>query len=143
MRPHIEYAMPAWIPHQVNHLKKLESTQRWFTRQIPGISHLDHQSRYNVCGLQSVQARCDRGIAIESFKIISGIGSTNKIQLQPHDHNYETRGRSDGNLEHVKPNSDVRKYSFAVRAPVVWDTVNMAARTSTTINGFKNAYDTM
>jgi len=28
VRPHIEYAMPAWIPHQVNHLKKLESTQR-------------------------------------------------------------------------------------------------------------------
>ena len=139
-RPHIEYAMPAWIPHQSNHLKQLESVQRWFTRQIPGIRHLDHRERYAACGLQSVQDRCERGVAIETFKIVSGMSSA-KVRLQPHGHIYETRGRTDGNLDHVKPNRDLRKYSFAARAPIIWDSIIPAAKISTTVNGFKNAYD--
>jgi len=93
-----------------------------------------------VCGLQSVKDRSERGIAIQTYKIVSGLSST-KVQLQPHGHEYETRGRMDGNLDHVKPKGDVRKYSFAARAPIVWDSVDPVARKATTINGFKNAYD--
>ena len=143
VRPHIEYAMPAWIPYQVQHLKKLESVQRWYTRQIPGIGHLDHETRYKLCGLKSMQSRIDRGIAIETFKIVSGLGPSKGVKLQHFSHSYETRGRTDGNLEHEKPKGDVRKNSFAVRSPIIWDTVIPAVRSTTTVNGFKNSFDMM
>ena len=141
VRPHVEYAMPAWLPHQANHLKTLESAQRWFTRQIPGIGHMDHLTRYRMCELQSVETRRDRGVQIQTFKILSGFSMTSRRLLWPLNHNYETRGREIGNLEHIQPHGNVRKFSFAARAPVLWDSVSAEAKNATSINTFKNSLD--
>ena len=143
VRPHIEYAMPAWLPYQSNHLKTLESMQRWFSRQIPGIGHLDYLERYRICGLQTVEVRRDRGVIIETFKLTTGINSTCDRMIQPHGHNYDTRGRKAGNLSHVKPHGDVRKFSFAARAPILWDAVPFEAKNAVSVNSFKNLLDSM
>ena len=42
---------------------------------------------------------------------------------------------------HIKPKKDIRKFSFAAVAPVLWESVNDEARSATTLNSFKNNYD--
>jgi len=141
VRPHTEYAMPAWLPHQANHLKMLESVQRWFTCQVPGIGKMDHLTRYQICDLQPIEVRRDRGILIETYKIISGHSATGNGLLREHFHEYGTRGRTNGNLAHIKPSGNVRKYTFAAMAPVLWDAVPPEARNATSVNSFKNLLD--
>jgi len=141
VRPHIEYAASAWIPHQASHFAILGSVQRWYTRQVPGIGNLNHEEREKVCGLESVAARTRRGIAIETFKM-TRCGSTDRQEiLATPKHEHLTRGKEAGNFIHIKPKKDVRKYSFAGAAPVIWDDVGSEARNATSVNAFKNSYD--
>ena len=65
----------------------------------------------------------------------------NNEMIFPIRHGYETRGRLEGNLDHLKPHLDIRKYSFAARSPVIWDGVPLEAKKAMTVNGFKNIYD--
>ena len=86
-------------------------------------------------------AKGDRGIAIETFKLLSNISPISNDMLQLHGHDYETRGRSTGNLSHVKPRGDVRKFSFAARAPIIWDKVTPEAKSANSTNEFKSILD--
>ena len=95
-----------------------------------------------MCGLESVTARTRRGIAIETFKITAGISDVFALTIvKPATHEYETRSREAGNFTHEKPKKDIRKFSFPVIAPIIWDGVDVETRNSTTVNGFKNSYD--
>ena len=35
VRLHLEYAVQAWSPHQLGHIRLIEGVQRRFTRMIP------------------------------------------------------------------------------------------------------------
>ena len=35
VRPHLEYAVQAWSPYQLGHIRLIESVQRRFTRMMP------------------------------------------------------------------------------------------------------------
>jgi len=143
VRPHIEYASSAWIPHLASHLTTLGTVQRWFTRQIPGIGRLNQDERESECGLEPVASRIRRGIVIETFKSKAGFSGVQYDMLQPIAHEYDTRGREAGNFTHVKPKKDVRKFSFSAIAPILWDDVNAETRSARSVNGFKNGYDRM
>ena len=131
----------AWLPSQAGHIKTLESVQRWFTRQIPGFGHLQHTERYHNCGLQTIEERRDRGVAIETFKILTDRSGVRKDIIRLQDHDHETRGRNKGNLQHEKPNKDLRKNTFATLAPIIWDSIDINTRNATSVNNFKNLYD--
>ena len=141
IRPHFEYASSAWLPHQANHLTTLESVQRWFSRQIPGIGDMNYEERGAVCGLEPVASRIRRGIIVETFKISRGLSGVRQDILTPLTHSHETRGIEAGNYRHLKPRKDIRKFSFAAAAPVLWDEVETEARLAVSVNSFKNTYD--
>ena len=141
VHPHIEYASSAYIPHLTSHLTTLGSIQRWFTKQIPGVGGLSFEEREALCGLEPVADRIRRGITIETYKIASGTSGVRGDILSQISHSHETRGRAAGNFAHIKPKKDIRKFSFAAVAPVLWESVNDEARSATTLNSFKNNYD--
>jgi len=141
VRPRIEYAASAWIPHEAGHLTTLGSVQRWFTKQIPGIGKLDHEEREKICGLTPVANRIARGVAIETFKILTGNSGVSNNILQTFEHDHDTRGREAGDLVHIKPNKNFRKFSFAAAAPRIWNEINVGTRNSPSTNCFKNSFD--
>ena len=47
VRPHLEYAVKAWSPHQLGHIRLIEGVQRRFTRMIPILKSLTYEARLN------------------------------------------------------------------------------------------------
>ena len=102
---------------------------------------MDHEEREKICCLEPVASRVRRGIAIETFKISKGTSGVRSDILSPLSHTHNTRGIAVGNFAHEKPRRDVRKFSFAATAPVIWDGVEADAKAAATVNAFKNCYD--
>ena len=102
---------------------------------------MDYEERGAVCGLEPVASRIRRGIVVETFKISKGLSGVRQDILTPLTHSHDTRGIEAGNYRHLKPRKDVRKFSFAAAAPVLWDEVDTEARLAESVNSFKNTYD--
>ena len=72
VRPHLEYAAPAWSPHLKKDIKVLERIQRRATKLVPKLRNLSYQSRLNILNLTTLEERRTRGDLIQFFKINSG-----------------------------------------------------------------------
>ena len=60
VRSRLEYSCPVWNPSSMQDIKKLESTQRAFTRYISGCQGLSYWERLKKLGLMSLQRRRER-----------------------------------------------------------------------------------
>ena len=45
VRPHLEYAVQAWSPHQIGHIRLIERVQQRFTRMISELKSLPYEAR--------------------------------------------------------------------------------------------------
>ena len=70
IRSILEYGITAYCPYQKGQIDSFEKVQRWVTRQFPGIGKFAYEKRLDICNLTTIEERMDRGIAIETFKII-------------------------------------------------------------------------
>ena len=89
--------------------------------------------------------KTERGRTIQIWKILTGQDDVpenhwfNRVEPDP---TRETRLSSNNlNLKRRDFNSDVRRNSFIVRAPDIWNTIPEDVRDSKTLNSFKNKYD--
>ena len=57
VRSRLEYSCPVWNPSSMLDIKKMESTQRAFTRYISGCQGLSYWDRLVKLGLMSLQGR--------------------------------------------------------------------------------------
>ena len=70
VRSRLEYSCPVWNPSLLGDIKKLESTQRVFTRYINGCQDLCYWDRLKTLGLMSLQRRRERYIIIHVWKTL-------------------------------------------------------------------------
>ena len=50
VRPHLEYAVQAWSPYPLGHIRLIEGVQRRFTRMIPELNSLPYEGKSNSIG---------------------------------------------------------------------------------------------
>ena len=70
IQPVLDYCSQLWSPHKKGDIQELESTQRYFTRQITGMQGLTYWERLEKLGLYSQQRRRERYQAIYIWKIL-------------------------------------------------------------------------
>jgi len=73
VRPLLEYASSVWSPCYNYAIDKLESVQRRFTKQFPGLENMDYSSRLTALNLPSLERRRLEADLILTYKIIFGI----------------------------------------------------------------------
>ena len=61
VRPHLEYAVQAWSPHQIGHIRVIEGVQQIFARMIPELKSLPYEARLNRLNLTTLEIRRIRG----------------------------------------------------------------------------------
>jgi hypothetical protein len=61
VRPHLEYGIQIWAPHQSKDIKKMESIQRRATKLMPSCRGLEYEERLRQVGLTTLQERRQRG----------------------------------------------------------------------------------
>ena len=57
VRPHLEYAVPVWDPHQQGHINSLEKVQKFALKVCTGKWNVDHENLLNSCKLPTLVSR--------------------------------------------------------------------------------------
>ena len=87
-----------------------------------------------------------RGDAIETFKYLKGFLDVNKDTLFTINNPIQAKTRhQQSHMPLIVPcaNIDLRKNFFSIRGAKLWNSLPSSVRESTTVNRFKNAYDTL
>ena len=90
VRPHLEYAAPAWSPYRKKDIKFLEAVQRRASKLVPSLKHFNYQDRLNCLNLTTLEERRMRGDLIQFYKFYSGINII-KFERCPTGANFQTQ----------------------------------------------------
>ena len=145
VRPHLEYAVQAWCPYTIKDIESIEKVQKRFVRQITSITG-SYEEKLSKIGLTSLKDRRIRGDCIETFKMLRGftnVDNSTWLTLLSRQEGPQTRLSTDPlSLETKSARLDLRKHFFSVRVPPIWNALPLPIRQSTSVNQFKNSYDT-
>ena len=111
VRPHLEYAVQTWSPHQIGHIRLIEGVQRRFTRMIPELKSLPYEARLKRLNLTTLEIRRIRGDLIEVYTILNGLEKINPDSMFTRFTYNNTRCHT-MKLEKKHVHLDSRKYFF-------------------------------
>ena len=139
VRSRLEYSCPVWNPSSMQDIKKLESTQRAFTRYISGCQGLSYWARLKKLGLMSLQRRRERYVILHLWKIWQG-AVPNDLDIQFYDH---TRLSTRCKIPAITRNSttlsrSIYDHSFAVCGPKLWNTIPKNIKCAPSFEVFKS-----
>ena len=75
VRPHLEYALPAWNPSVKKYINMLENVQHRATRLVPGLKKESYEVRLKALKLTTLEIRRKRGDLIEFYNILNRLVS--------------------------------------------------------------------
>ena len=119
VRPHVEFASPAWSPWPKADISLIEGVQIRAVKLVSGLSGQSYEEKCHELGLDTLEKRRANTDLIQAYKILSGhekVNHThlfNKVQQRP---GMTTRGRTDdANLAPQRSRLDIRKYSYCTQ----------------------------
>ena len=140
VRSRLEYSCPVWNPLLIVDIKKVESTQRAFTRHISGCQGLSYSERLKKLGLFSLQRRRERYIIIHLWKTLKGI-FPKYLDIQFYDHirlGFRCRIPPMNKNASTLAKSLYDK-SFAVVGPKLWNIIPQRIKSAPTLESFKSS----
>ena len=141
IRPLLEFSSSLWFTLYIGDLKKLESPQRRWTKQITGLESLPYSERLKVLDLYSVKGQLICHDLIMCWKIfhnLSVIQPSDMFQLSPLS---ATRGHRFKVL-HQFSSIDCRSRFFSNRIISLWNSLPSAVVELESLNSFKSALHT-
>ena len=139
--PRMEYSSILWSPYKIAEINQLESVQRTITARVEGMRELNYHQRLYSMKLYSMMRRRERYMAIQMFKIATGL-VPNNMNLEF----YETRRHG---LNCRKPKlkatmahlSTVRLHYFTFRGPAIYNILPAHVKQAETLQQFKTRLD--
>ena len=120
VRPHLEYAVQAWSPHQPCHIRLIVGVQRRFTRMTPELKSFPYEGRLKRLNLTTLEIRRIRGDLIEVYRILNGLEKINPDSLFTRSRYTNIRCHT-MKLEKKHTHLDIRKYFFTQRVIDYWN----------------------
>ena len=143
VRPHVEFASPAWSPWLEADKALLEKVQIKAVNMVAGLKGGTYEEKCKELGLDTLESRRKKQDLLQAYKIFSG-----KDKVDP-DRMFKTVGTNSTratrftadpmNIVEERSRLDVRKYSYTVRTANEWNKLNPDAKTSRSVPIFKNA----
>jgi ribonucleases P/MRP protein subunit RPP40 len=145
VRPHLEFAVPAWSPWTRADIECLEKVQKRAVGMVAGLGAAGYEERLRALNLPSLEARRAELDMVETYKIMSGISNVDpKIWFTPvvaANNGRKTRLAADPlNLKVPAARLEVRKNSFSVRVCEKWNRLPNSVKCSKNVWQFKRAY---
>jgi ribonuclease P/MRP protein subunit RPP40 len=139
IRPHLEFAAPAWNVHQKQDIDCIERIQRRATKVSHNLKQFSYQERIDLLGLTTLEARRARGDCIQTFKIMTGRDVV-KWHTEPRiaEAAYGHRQRL---MRQYVNNCAARHNFFTNRVACQWNKLPDAIAGSSSVNMFKNGFD--
>ena len=143
VRPHLEYAAPAWNPYRKRDEKLIENIQRRATKLAPSPKRLSYYDRLEKLRLTTLKKR--RGDAIQNFKITKGLNKVEYVvpnRVAPAINSTgpaaSIRGHAHRRERQAVKGCDQREFFFSIRIVSVW---NSLPKQINKTNEFKNLLD--
>ena len=140
VRSRLEYSCPVWNPSSMQDIKKLESTQRAFTRYISGCQGLSYWDRLKKLGLMSLQRRIERYVILHLWKIWQG-AVPNDLDIQFYDHTRLGTCCKILAIKKIKSTTlsrSIYNHSFTIRGPKLWNAIPKNIKCAPSFEVFKS-----
>ena len=140
VRSHLEHCSPLWNPTKIGEIQKLEGVQRFFTRKIAGVGHLQYWDRLKALSLMSLQRRRERYIIIHMWKIYHHMTS-NDIEVSFTGHNRLGPQAIIPPLRRLgsSASQSIADSSFGILGPKLWNCIPATIRMKESLETFKSA----
>ena len=143
VRPHLEFASPAWSPWLREDIEVLEKVHKKAVGMISCLKAGSYEEKCVELGLETLEARCERQDLLEAYKIIHGEetqGGQNILVQAPARAGPVTRNAIDPwNLVVPRSRLDIRKNSFTVRVAEKWNSLPPTVKAAKNLFMFKSA----
>ena len=146
VRPHLEYASPAWNPTFKMDVNSIERVQRRATHLVPSLSSLSYEDRLRKLHLPTLQFRRLRTDLLLLYKISHNMSILNTDTFCTHcKHNtsmltpalsHNTRGHN--YKFQIHHHQGIRNRFFTSKCLTLWNTLTPNTVNSTSINNFKH-----
>ena len=139
VRPHLEYAVQFWSPHQLGDIAKLERVQRRVTKLIPELRQMPYDRRLEELGLTTLEQRRLRSRLIETYKYLHGFVDVSYDTIFERDQN--GRRGHDWKLIVKRAESTTRLKFFPLTIVQHWNNLPPHVVSAESVDSFKNRLD--
>ena len=147
VRPHLEFAAPAWSPWTQRDIDLLESVQQRAVRMISGLQATSYAGRLAELGMLSLQQRRILSDMVQVYKIIHGLDRVDKntwFDLAGDSDVRITRATSDPlNILPRHARNEVRKNFFSVRVANTWNSVPADIKRAPSVSSFRRSINNL
>ena len=140
IRPIIDYCSCVWNVGYIEDIRKLESLQRRWTREIDGLGGLDYVTRLKTVGLYSIRGRLLRADLVKIWKAFNAEVDVGVAQLFEMARSVGTRGHS-FKMSVPVCRSEVLRRSFGVRRVMLWNSLPSSVVETSSVGTFKRLLD--
>jgi hypothetical protein len=139
LRPHLEFAMPAWSPWTQGDIDTLERVQERAVRAVLGLNSRDYRERLRELGMTTLSQRREEADLIMAYKIISDSDKDFSAQwFTKMDDRRPTRQNSGlNNLATGRAGHNYRREFFSLRVPEKWNSLPDTIKEASTAAAFK------
>jgi len=141
VRPHLEFASPAWSPWAQADIEALERVQQRFVKAVSGLSGRTYEERLVELGLATLKARRAEADLVQTFKILKGIDDVcSDTWFSEVQNGRETRANTGGILlRQPRSRLELRRNFFSQRVVPEWNRLPLEMRECTSVKAFKSA----
>ena len=143
VRPHVEFATPAWSPWSVADLECLEKVQKRAVQMVSGLQGRTYEERLTELGMTTLAERRHQTDMLQVYKILTGKDKVNSEQWfeMMGDGDRVTRAAADPlNMRIPAPRLEIRRHFFTQRVPAEWNRVPAALKRAPTVQSFRSGY---
>ena len=143
VRPHLEFASPAWSPWTEADKSCLERVQRKAVGMVSGLKGDTYQERLQELGMVTLAERRHQTDMLQVYKVLNGKDKVMHSEwfVKTASGERVTRSAADPlNLRVPAPRLEVRRHFFTQRVPEHWNRVPPALKSAATVNAFINGY---
>ena len=142
VRPHLEFAVPAWSPWQRGDIDLIENVQKKMVREVTGLQGRTYEERLAKLGMETLEDRRLELDLVTAFKILKGVDDVDKktwFTQVPEDRTHRTRATEGGhNIVRVTSKSEPRRNFFSQRVAEKWNELPLHVKNAPTVSSFKN-----
>jgi ribonucleases P/MRP protein subunit RPP40 len=143
VRPHLEFASPAWSPWLRADIEKIEKVQKKAVSMVSGLRSETYEERCKEIGIQTLEERRKDQDLAQVYRYNIGTGNIKAETLNERVEVREgarTRLAADpNNFKLPSARNEIRKNAFAVRTINSWNALPASIKMSKNCNTFKVA----
>ncbi len=140
VRPHLEFASPAWSPWQKGDIETIERVQEKALRMTSGLKGGNYEEKCKEAGLETLEEKRKTQDMAQVFKIVKGIDKLDPEKIFPARRQYQNTRQlaNPWNLTSKQAKTDMRKHNFGIRVVEEWNKLSDEVKNTEKFSTFKS-----